>query len=74
MTKTTRADDERLLHWIKLRRGGWPLGRISREVGCLAGRNAVGAATDRVLQRDLEQSGEDPEIVRAAYWKRYLID
>lgn len=63
----TRADDERVLAWLRMR----GLGFTPREIADVSGttRNAVLGATRRVLMEDLQQSGEPESAVRAGYWE-----
>lgn len=67
--KATRQDDERLLWMLQQRSAG----RSSYDIGQDTGRPAsqVRTITNRVLDADIAESGEDPETVRAAYgWDR----
>ena len=65
-TIPTRAEDERLLDALRLRREGVP----PREIAYLhmTTRDAILGATRRVLVADLAQSGEPEDVVRAGYW------
>ena len=62
----SRADDERALHMLAIRRDGLSSGVIGRLFGLTS--SAVRTTTNRVLDADLRESGEPGEAVRDAYW------
>ena len=63
----SRADDERALHMLSLRRDGLSSGVIGRLFGLTS--SAVRTTTNRIMNADLAESGEPVEMVRYAYWK-----
>lgn len=61
-----RADDDRVLRLIALRRGGATLDAAAQAVGISRAR--VAQLTDPVRAADMAESGEPPERVARAYW------
>lgn len=59
-----RADDERVLSWLRLRSQGHSSGEVALRYGATSER--VRTATQRVRQADIEESGE-PDVGRY-YW------
>jgi hypothetical protein len=64
----TRQDDEVLLDWLQLRVSG----KTSAEVGALYNvtQERVRSATIRVVDDDLDHSGETEKEVLSGYWPR----
>lgn len=62
-----RERDEVVLIWIKLRKTGWSPQKIASRTGEQA--SVIDMATRRVMNADIEESGENPQRVRNAYWR-----
>lgn len=58
--------DDDLLWALEARCTGWGAADIGAQIGVTA--PYVRVITNRVLAADLAESGEDSEIVKAAYW------
>lgn len=72
MTYTpTRTDDEAVLRCIELRIEGYTSPQIAAAVGVTASN--IRTATNRVLDADLDESGEDRAVVLAANWRRQAV-
>lgn len=65
----TRADDERLLQWLAMARGGRNVREIATAYGYASGAT-VQQAIKGVELADLAESGEPPRIVARGYPKR----
>jgi len=65
MAIPTRADDERVLKWIKLRTEGLPSSVIAERSG--KREEWVRVVTNRVLSADIKHCG--PKVAKA-YWSR----
>jgi hypothetical protein len=63
ISKSTRADDERVLAAIRLRCAGVSMPKIGARLGMTT--NQVRKSTERVRDADAAESGEQ---VRGAYW------
>lgn len=64
--RARRAADEALLRMVRLRASGLSSADVAARVGLTP--EAVRVATSRVVQDDIDMSGEDVAAVRAAYW------
>jgi hypothetical protein len=64
----TRQADELLLDWLRLRAEG----KTSVEVAAIYGvtQERVRSATSRVVDEDIDHSGETEKAVLAGYWPR----
>ena len=63
----TRADDERILQMVDLRRRGMTLRQIGARLGLTA--PAVVKATRKVRAADTAESGEPIKVVDRGYWR-----
>lgn len=63
-----RQQDERLLALVAARSRGYSLKEIAQEFQT----STAGATTqtNKVMDADLDESGEDVAVVNAAYWSR----
>lgn len=68
-TKTYRSAgrDTIIAKATTLRSEGLPINEIGEQLGVSAASLAV--ETRQVMKADLDESGEDPAVVRAAYWR-----
>lgn len=64
----TRSQDEMTLWLVRQRASGVSANQLAKRVRRHAG--PVITATNNVLEADLAESGEDPEVVARAYWGR----
>lgn len=64
----TRADDDLVLEWMRLRSIGRTSGDIAAEYGVTP--EAVRIPTNRALSADLKESGEPISRVLRSYWDR----
>ncbi len=62
-----RDRDDELLRWIEQRCAGVSLTRIAADSGIFP--EAIRVATLKVMEADLEESGEDKNAVRRRYWR-----
>ena len=65
---TARANDERLLAMLAARASGMSSAEVAEVFGVAPA--GVRVHTNKVMNADLEESGEPPDRVRAAYWSR----
>ncbi len=61
-----RKRDNELLGWLRDRSSGVLPGQIAKAHGCVS--ETVTITLKKIMQADIAESGEDPEIVRSAYW------
>lgn len=63
--KSAWSDDD-VLSWVRDRANGRSCAAIAARSG--AGESYIRAATNRVRDADIAESGERPDVVRRAYW------
>lgn len=64
----TRADDDRLLAYLRLRARNKPSYVIAEMFGMSISH--VDISCRKVLEADLNESGEPADVVKRAYWKQ----
>lgn len=66
--RVSRADDDRLILAIEMRRDGVPHAKIAATLGI--NRRTLRSTADNVRNADLKESGEPSDVVIQSYWSR----
>ena len=68
MPRAGRVQDEKLLNMIKFRASGKSLGDLGGAFGMSTASASI--QTNKVMDADVSESGEPPEVVALHYWPR----